>query len=482
IEGAHPGKAVGGDDFLDVWVYVTIQANVRGISTCLAFIEAYANPMVLQGETEYCFTVLKLAVDYIRKLNPVTLTTDDRYALPKPSKYQYVVSGLRPELIRWDRATDRPDGPFSRIRVLRSRYLFGYQSILVKEWAVSPSRPVISVLYRTGNPQHKCLVHVCEVELSPLLPTATSAERLEVLCALLMVPNCSYALSPIRTHAHTHIYTQPPAPAGTQTDPTRARRGKDTQATQPREGKVRKVDGREKKHKTKTGKDKEKEKRSKRERHRDKDKDAREDKGTGTRKGSGTTPADGTGEQSIRTRTRGAGGEERVEHGRAMQRPAGGVSHARVRGNVGRMGTANGMRESPAGTTGTGTGRGQKGPLKNGVETRPQENATNMSHAQDHSGSECGDIDRSQMGRRDGPNGDQSKHGYACGDTPGYLPVSVSGDKTDTDTETTHGSEPIRAISADQLTPCGLHVTECVDGPFLCLAALGDVLVDPTNS
>eukprot|EP01134_Creolimax_fragrantissima_P000585 CFRG0585T1 len=191
IEEEHPNTTIGGDDFLDVWVFVIIHANVRLIATALSFIGTYANPTLLQGETEYCYTVLRLACDYVKKLDPVTLTSRSnitRPTIPKARKIIYVVTGLRPEFVRPGRVPTNPEDPLARIQVLRSVWLTGYSAVMVKEWAISPSRPVIGVLYRTNDPNDRCLAHVCEIDLSPNR-TPTPIERLELLCGLLLVPS-----------------------------------------------------------------------------------------------------------------------------------------------------------------------------------------------------------------------------------------------------------------------------------------------------
>ncbi len=59
---------VGGDQFTDIWIYVTIQANVQGLSTTINYLNLFARPELLQSETGYYFTSLGLAAHYIRQM------------------------------------------------------------------------------------------------------------------------------------------------------------------------------------------------------------------------------------------------------------------------------------------------------------------------------------------------------------------------------------------------------------------------------
>lgn len=62
----HAGQTFGGDDFMDIWLYVGLKANVRKLASVINFIREYANPTLMQGELGYYFSTLELAAAYIK--------------------------------------------------------------------------------------------------------------------------------------------------------------------------------------------------------------------------------------------------------------------------------------------------------------------------------------------------------------------------------------------------------------------------------
>lgn len=61
-----PQRAVGGDDFIDIWVYVVIQAQIRNLASSMAYITEFASPTCMDGELGYYFSCLDVARKYIK--------------------------------------------------------------------------------------------------------------------------------------------------------------------------------------------------------------------------------------------------------------------------------------------------------------------------------------------------------------------------------------------------------------------------------
>ena len=69
IERIAPGSKAFGDEFMDIWIYVTLKANVNRLATTTAYVEALANEELMTSEYGYYFTALRVANDYIKRLS-----------------------------------------------------------------------------------------------------------------------------------------------------------------------------------------------------------------------------------------------------------------------------------------------------------------------------------------------------------------------------------------------------------------------------
>ncbi|KAG9394656.1 Vacuolar sorting protein 9 (VPS9) domain [Carpediemonas membranifera] len=76
IAERNPNAIVGGDQFVDIWIYVVLKARIPSLLTILNFISNFANPELLHGQSGYYFTSVQLAANYIKNLTdsdiPVT--------------------------------------------------------------------------------------------------------------------------------------------------------------------------------------------------------------------------------------------------------------------------------------------------------------------------------------------------------------------------------------------------------------------------
>lgn len=59
-----PDRKVGGDDFIDIWVYVILQAQIRNLASTVEYIGLYT-PEDMIGETGYYYSCLDVAKGFI---------------------------------------------------------------------------------------------------------------------------------------------------------------------------------------------------------------------------------------------------------------------------------------------------------------------------------------------------------------------------------------------------------------------------------
>lgn len=57
------------DEFIDVWVYVTIKAAVPNTFWNVKYLKEFANPKYMLSETGYYLSSLEMASEYIKTLN-----------------------------------------------------------------------------------------------------------------------------------------------------------------------------------------------------------------------------------------------------------------------------------------------------------------------------------------------------------------------------------------------------------------------------
>ena len=62
-------RSIGGDDFIDIWVYVVIQAQIRNLESTMKYIHKYSSPHSMNGEMGYYFSCLDVAKKFIEGNN-----------------------------------------------------------------------------------------------------------------------------------------------------------------------------------------------------------------------------------------------------------------------------------------------------------------------------------------------------------------------------------------------------------------------------
>jgi hypothetical protein len=65
--GRHsPDSVVGGDEFMDIWIFVTLKSQVSRLWSEVCFVREFAGHDTLQGEMGYYFSTLEFAAMYLR--------------------------------------------------------------------------------------------------------------------------------------------------------------------------------------------------------------------------------------------------------------------------------------------------------------------------------------------------------------------------------------------------------------------------------
>ena len=73
---SDPEKVAGADEFMDVWVYVTLKAGIRDLATQINMLKEYCNPSIMMSETGYYLSSLELAAEFIKTMPSTKVDTD----------------------------------------------------------------------------------------------------------------------------------------------------------------------------------------------------------------------------------------------------------------------------------------------------------------------------------------------------------------------------------------------------------------------
>eukprot|EP01065_Artemidia_motanka_P004799 TRINITY_DN1228_c10_g1_i1.p1 TRINITY_DN1228_c10_g1~~TRINITY_DN1228_c10_g1_i1.p1 ORF type:complete len:1061 (+),score=272.55 TRINITY_DN1228_c10_g1_i1:117-3299(+) len=177
-EASKPGQevVVGGDDFVPVFVYAVLKANVRRLQSEVIFTYRFMNHTLAMGEGGYYLTTMELALEYLKNISVETF--DLGASLCAPSLGQQV--GRRPYSPRFSvygkGLLEQPDRPCAFASPHVKRYLEwaareplmfgvalrrgvvrGYRLVLVPAWLRNPARPYSAVCERAEGHQ----VEVC---------------------------------------------------------------------------------------------------------------------------------------------------------------------------------------------------------------------------------------------------------------------------------------------------------------------------------
>jgi hypothetical protein len=74
--GGDDTSRPGADDFLPIFIYVVLKAQVPNLYTNCEYIQQYHNPAALMSKAGYCFVNLRSAVEFILTLDASVLSMD----------------------------------------------------------------------------------------------------------------------------------------------------------------------------------------------------------------------------------------------------------------------------------------------------------------------------------------------------------------------------------------------------------------------
>eukprot|EP00118_Oscarella_pearsei_P016807 m.163293 g.163293 ORF g.163293 m.163293 type:complete len:758 (+) comp38851_c0_seq5:107-2380(+) len=133
--------AVGADDFMDIWCYVVIKADLPELATTCNFLAEYSRFSLTQGEGGYFLSSLQGAAQYILSL------TDDNLIPLKQTSYVFCCPD---ETRAFTSASLSTRGVISECCQLE-----GYKAYVNLQWIFNQSRPVSVLLVKTGNLEDK---------------------------------------------------------------------------------------------------------------------------------------------------------------------------------------------------------------------------------------------------------------------------------------------------------------------------------------
>lgn len=155
-------NSIDGDSFLDLWMYVTIKANVPDLATSIEFMSLYGNPALGMDEAGYYLTTLSVAANFIE-------TKLAEQELNQPNLPEHFVVCERGKFLHLSSMAG------SCFRVVSEREeMRGYKVAVIKRWVLNKARLFCSVLVHTGNPEDIAVVSV--IRLTSADSTAATVE------------------------------------------------------------------------------------------------------------------------------------------------------------------------------------------------------------------------------------------------------------------------------------------------------------------
>lgn len=100
--GARPGA----DDFLPVFIYVVLKAQVPRLPSNVKYIEQYRDPTDMMSRGGYCFVNLQSAAEFIMTLGPESLKIDR-------SEFERLYREREEAMLRAECAEAARSGPFA---------------------------------------------------------------------------------------------------------------------------------------------------------------------------------------------------------------------------------------------------------------------------------------------------------------------------------------------------------------------------------
>jgi len=163
----HPEVTVGGDDFMDIWLYVVLKANVRKLASVINFIREYGNPTLMQGELGYYFSTLELAAAFLKELTQEKLNTSTKIS-PSERKPPFLVCERAKHIELASKKT--------ALSIVKDRVeLTGYQMYIVEDWLFNTTKFHHTIILQTGKPEDKIVVSILKIKESKFVTVQEKA-------------------------------------------------------------------------------------------------------------------------------------------------------------------------------------------------------------------------------------------------------------------------------------------------------------------
>ncbi|XP_031568826.1 uncharacterized protein LOC116303436 isoform X2 [Actinia tenebrosa] len=174
----------GADEFMDVWVYVVLKANIPKLASTVAYLKKYCNPNLAFTEAGYYLSSVEFACQYILRLN------EHEFPVHQGKKIDKIVVC---EQRRYRQLASEGASVFEAVS--ENEWLKGYQMFAVKEWQLDPLRYFSTVLVPTDDQSAKVKVSVVRVNKE-----VVSASQLEYLKSCFLEPSAAHGLASVNTH------------------------------------------------------------------------------------------------------------------------------------------------------------------------------------------------------------------------------------------------------------------------------------------
>ncbi len=144
---------IGADDFLPIWIYAVLNADISLLASNIAFIRRFASPDVLQTELGYYFSSLELAAEVVRTLSQDKLCQGVE---PSPMAGRPFLMCDRARAASW--AAREPHIVMVQPEVV----LEGYRLCVVEDWLWDLTRFQALLVFKTGDPRDRIVASVLQ--------------------------------------------------------------------------------------------------------------------------------------------------------------------------------------------------------------------------------------------------------------------------------------------------------------------------------
>ncbi|EDO32657.1 predicted protein [Nematostella vectensis] len=150
----------GADEFMDVWVYVVLKANVPHLISTITYLKQYSNPNLGFTEAGYYLASIEFACQYILRLRETDLCSkqltgkEDLLVVCERARYLTMAAG---------------EDPLVEV-VAEEAWLSGYELYAVKEWQLDQTRFRTAILIPSAESTAKVSISTVRLNTRTLSP------------------------------------------------------------------------------------------------------------------------------------------------------------------------------------------------------------------------------------------------------------------------------------------------------------------------